>query len=101
MTGWAWMIMLVVTIVNLYRTRSIAFPWQLWLLWMLYICGYLVIDFSFLGLQLTLQYMLPLLIGIVASGFIYTTEISTLDVQVVYHDNCFDLHYFCFCEYFW
>ena len=66
--------MLVVTIVNLYRTRSIAFPWKLWLLWMLYICGYLVIDFSFLGLQLTLQYMLPLLIGIVASGFIYTTE---------------------------
>ena len=74
MTGWAWMIMLLVTIVNLYRTRSIAFPWQLWLLWMLYICGYLVIDFSFLGLQLTLQYMLPLLIGVVASGFTYTPE---------------------------
>jgi len=35
---------------------------------------YLVIDFSFLGLQLTLQYMLPLLMGLAASGFTYTEE---------------------------
>ena len=66
--------MLLITAINLFHTRSITFPWQLWLLWALYICGYLVIDFSFLGLQLTLQYMLPLLIGVVASGFIYTND---------------------------
>ncbi len=31
-------------------------------------------DFSFLGLQLTLQYILPILIGIVASGFSYNYD---------------------------
>lgn len=35
---------------------------------------YLILDFSFLGLQLTLQYTLPILIGIVASGLTYKEE---------------------------
>jgi len=66
--------MLLVTIVNLFRTRSITFPWQFWLLWVIYLWVSLILDFSFLGLQLTFQYMLPLLIGVVASGFTYTPE---------------------------
>jgi len=35
---------------------------------------YVIIDFTFLGLQLTLQYLLPFMIGIVASGFSYNEE---------------------------
>jgi O-Antigen ligase len=75
LTGWAWMIMLLVTAFNLLRTGRIEFPLLLWLPWVLYIVIYLVIDFSFLGLQLTLQYTLPLFIGIVASGFSYDEEV--------------------------
>lgn len=71
-TGWAWMVMLLVTLVQLLNTRSINFPVWAWLPWMVYITGYIALDFSFLGLQLTTQYILPLLIGIVASGFTYS-----------------------------
>lgn len=73
-TGWAWMMMLLVTIVNLIKTRNNSFPLWAWLPWMIYLFAYLVIDFSLLGLQLTMQYLLPLLIGIVASGFNYSEE---------------------------
>ena len=61
--------MLLVTLINLFITRSIEFPILFWLPWVLYMVVYLIIDFSFLGLQLTLQYTLPILIGVVASGF--------------------------------
>jgi len=66
--------MLFVSVFNLFFTRTITFPIMIWLPWMLYLIGYLVYDFSLLGLQLTLQYILPLLIGIVGSGFAYTEE---------------------------
>ena len=66
--------MLLITLINLFRTKSIEFPLLFWLPWILYMSVYLVIDFSFLGLQLTLQYTLPLLIGVVASGFNYEEE---------------------------
>jgi hypothetical protein len=74
LTGWAWMVMLLVTLLNLLWTKKIVFPLLFWLPWGLYMVVYLIVDFSFLGLQLTLQYTLPILIGIVASGFTYTEE---------------------------
>ena len=74
LTGWAWMIMLLVTVISLFWIRRVSFPVLFWLPWVLYMAIYLIFDFSFLGLQLTLQYTLPLLIGIVASGFIYREE---------------------------
>lgn len=73
-TGWAWMVMLLATGFQLLRTKKTAFPAWAWLPWMVYLVGYLAFDFSFLGLQLTLQYLLPLLIGIAASGFGYSDE---------------------------
>lgn len=74
LTGWAWIIMLMVTLFNLLLTKSISFPVLFWLPWALYMIGYLFVDYSFLGLQLTLQYTLPLIIGVVASGFTYSGE---------------------------
>lgn len=71
-TGWAWIAMLLVTLVQLLKTHRIHFPVWLWLPWMVYITVYLAVDFSIMGLQLTLQYLLPLLIGLVASGFTYS-----------------------------
>lgn len=66
--------MLLITLSNLFTSRQVVFPFLFWLPWVLYMVIYLVIDFSFLGLQLTLQYLLPLLIGVVASGFTYSEE---------------------------
>lgn len=74
LTGWAWTIMLLVTLPNLFRKGNLGFPYQFWLPWVLYIVVYLAIDYSFLGLQLTMQYTLPIMIGMVAAGFIYTEE---------------------------
>jgi len=51
-----------------------TFPVYFWLPWIIYMVVYLIIDFSFLGLQLTLQYTLPLLVAIVATGFTYKEE---------------------------
>lgn len=69
--------MLLVTLVSLVSTRKIEFPILFWAPWFLYIVVYLINDFSYLGLQLTLQYTLPLLIGIVTSGISY----KTVDLQ--------------------
>lgn len=73
-TGWAWILMLLVTLFNLTNTRGAAFPLGGWLPWMIYLVACIIYNFSFLGLQLTLQYLLPLLIGVVASGFSYSEE---------------------------
>lgn len=69
--GWAWIIMLLVTVFSLLYTRKPGFKLIYWIPWILYLIIYLIVDFSFLGLQLTLQYLLPFFVGIVASGFIY------------------------------
>ncbi|HBE41188.1 MAG TPA: hypothetical protein DDW27_08295 [Bacteroidales bacterium] len=68
------MIMLLITVINLFRTKTVEFPIVFWLPWILYMAVYLVVDFSFLGLQLTFQYTLPILIGVVASGLVLTEE---------------------------
>jgi O-Antigen ligase len=74
LTGWAWIIMLAITIFNLLIYRRLHFPILPWIPWIVFILGYIIVDFSFLGLQLTLQYILPLLVGMVASGFPYSIE---------------------------
>ena len=72
LTGWAWMIMLLITLILLYDTTNIVFPVYFWLPWILYLIISLITDFSFLGFQLSLQYILPILVGVVASGFNYS-----------------------------
>jgi hypothetical protein len=74
LTGWAWMIMFLVSIFNLFFIKTINFPLLFWLPWITYLIGYLLVDYSFLGLQLTLQYTLPIIIGVVVSGFEYSGE---------------------------
>jgi hypothetical protein len=66
--------MLIVSFLSLLGIDRIEFPIRLWLPWIAYLVIYLIIDFSFLGLQLTLQYTLPILVGVVASGFNYYFE---------------------------
>jgi hypothetical protein len=64
----------MVTLITLFKTRNIGFPFLFWLPWVMFMVIYIIIDLSFLGLQLTLQYTLPILIGMAASGFTYTDE---------------------------
>lgn len=73
-TGWAWIVMLAVTLYLLATLRRITFPVWTWLPWAAYLMVYVVYDFSFLGLQLTLQYLLPILVGATASGLTYSPE---------------------------
>jgi hypothetical protein len=71
-TGWAWMVMFLVTLLCLFNIKKSNFPILIWLPWITYIILYLIFDYSFLGLQLTLQYLLPILVGVVASSFSYS-----------------------------
>lgn len=71
MTGWAWSVMLICTLSQFQAVRATKFPWKYWLPWSAYLVAYLIYDYSFLGLQLTCQYLLPVLIGLVASSFTY------------------------------
>jgi len=66
--------MLLVTLLSFFTQKGIGFPIWFWMPWIIYIIVYLIIDFSFLGLQLTLQYTLPILIGVVASGIKYAED---------------------------
>jgi hypothetical protein len=70
-TGWAWIIMLGIGLLYMPKVKSFHFPLQFWMPWAFYISAYLAVQFSFPGLQLILQYLLPLLVGAVASGFTY------------------------------
>jgi len=71
LTGWAWFIMLGVGLFHALRLKHIRFPVLFWLPWSIYLAGYIAVQYSFYGLQLTLQYLLPVLLGVVASGFTY------------------------------
>lgn len=70
-SGIAWVIMFLFTIAILPKRNGFTFPIRFWLPWMLYLGVSIVLDFSFVGLQLTIQYILPLLLGVVASSFEY------------------------------
>jgi hypothetical protein len=74
LTGYAWILMLMVSLISLPGIgRATFYVWP-WIPWLLYLIIYILIDFSFLGLQLTLQYLLPIVVGVVASSFEYSEQ---------------------------
>lgn len=74
MTGWAWILMLATTLYYYARNPRSNFPISFWIPWVAYLFGYLLLNMSFMGLQLSLQYTLPIFVGVVASGFTYERE---------------------------
>lgn len=70
-TGWAWFIMLIVGVYYSLQQKNNHFPLHLWIPWVIYITAHLLLRYTNAGLQLSLQYLLPILLGIVASGFKY------------------------------
>ena len=74
-SGWAWMFMFVVSIGFIAMKMKSTFPVYFWLPWAGYITVYAFIDPSFYGFQLTAQYLVPVLVGYVAGGLLYTPGI--------------------------
>jgi len=74
LSGYAWLLMLLVVMYYLPNMKKSAFPYAFWIPFYAYIVLYLLVDFSFPGLQLTLQYAIPCLVGAQASSFTYTRD---------------------------
>jgi hypothetical protein len=75
-TGWAWLLMWF-GVCGYYMATSQAerrFPMGFWIPWISFLVLYVALDYSVAGLQLTLQYLLPIFVGYVASGFEYSRE---------------------------
>lgn len=68
------MLMLLITLISIVNLKHCPFPILFWVPWFIYLCFCILNDFSFLGLQLTLQYMLPILIGVITSGISYSID---------------------------
>jgi O-antigen ligase len=71
-TGIAWLLSLFSIFMLIGRMDKPTFPFLLWLPWILYMLVSLFLQFSIIGLQLTLQYIIPILIGVIASSFSYS-----------------------------
>lgn len=72
LTGVSWVYVFVVSIYFLYVTRKVKnrLPIVYWFPWVLYIIGYVIFDFTFFGLQLTLQYLEFLIVGVIFSKLV-------------------------------
>jgi hypothetical protein len=71
--GWAWILTLCYSfIVIIFNGKNITYYALPFLGWILYIVFYSIFFPSFLGIQLTLQYIAMFIVGMAASTFIYT-----------------------------
>ena len=75
LTGWAWLIVLFVSINYLFIIKKIYFPVIIWLPWIIFLLIYVIVDFSLQGLQLTLQYLVSIIVGWVVSGLYFNKYI--------------------------
>jgi hypothetical protein len=75
LTGWGWVIVFLFSLFYLVITPQKTFPVSIWLPWILYLVIYLICDFSFYGFQLSLQYIVSILVGWIASGLVYTSNV--------------------------
>jgi O-antigen ligase len=73
-SGIAWIFCFLWTLgMFILSPKKSYFYLQPWLLWVFYCILYLIYDFSLIGLQLTMQYLLPVFLGIVIGSHNYTT----------------------------
>lgn len=71
--GWSWIIMFAVSIITIFRSENkITMPFWIWAPFMIYILGYNLFDFTFLGVQLSFQYLVSIMVGYAASTLVYT-----------------------------
>jgi len=72
--GWAWMIIFLVSLFTLLRGNRVTMPVWIWLPFLIYIFGYNLVDYSFVGMQLSLQYSVSLFVGFAASSIYYSEQ---------------------------
>jgi hypothetical protein len=70
-SGIAWISAFFITLIVLSKANKSVFPLYIWMPWLGYMFFYILYDFSFSGLQLSLQYILPILMGFTAATFKY------------------------------
>ena len=72
LSGYAWILVFLVSIhYLLYIIKKSYFPFKIWVFWFVILFFYLIIDFSFVGLQGTLQFIVPIFVGTVTGGLKY------------------------------
>ncbi|MCG8429845.1 MAG: hypothetical protein MJA29_01540, partial [Candidatus Omnitrophica bacterium] len=74
LTWLSWILMFMVCIYYFFKKPVSYFPFKYWMPWIVYLFGYLFFEASFFGIQISLQYVLPVFVGIVASRFRYGKE---------------------------
>jgi O-antigen ligase len=76
LTGYAWLIVFLVSVyyILLFKGKT-TFPLLFWLPWLIYLCLSLGFNFSTLGLQSTVQLLVPVLVGMVTASFEYSDYI--------------------------
>jgi hypothetical protein len=82
-TGYFWIFILLYGVFTIFTNNKITFPVLGYLPFTIYLIGYLIYDYSFLGLQSTLQYLVPLLTGMAFSGFV----INDYSIQKIFRYN--------------
>ena len=74
-SGWAWLLVMVVSFYYLlFLVKKSFFNLKIWSFWVIILLVYLVLNFSWVGLQGTIQFFIPLLVGYVAGGLEYNKK---------------------------
>lgn len=83
LSGYAWILIFLVSVCYLLGIiHKSYFSIKIWLIWVGLLLIYLFIDFSTEGLQGTMQFLLPIIIGTVAGGLKYNKR--TLKTILIY-----------------
>jgi hypothetical protein len=72
LSGYSWILVLVVSVYYiLFVVKRSYFSIKIWFPWLIYLFIYLLLDFSFVGLQGTIQFIVPILVGYTVGGLKY------------------------------
>lgn len=71
LSGYSWLLVFFVSVYYLLRNLKSKFPLQIWISWVILLTFYIILDFSFVGLQGTIQFLVPILVGFVTGGLKY------------------------------
>jgi O-antigen ligase len=72
LSGWAWIVILITSIYYIMIVVQVSyFSFKIWGIWVILLLSSLVLNFSLVGLQGTIQFIIPLLVAYVTGGLKY------------------------------
>jgi len=72
LSGWAWMLVFLVSVFYIFFiVKKSFFTLKIWLPWIFLLIINLAFNFSFVGLQGTIQFIVPVMVGYVSGGLKY------------------------------